>query len=75
MTFCIYGVRRDHNLLSVGCAYFGTEHLYTENVQRLSADILRAHVDYAFKTKPGAYSRCCHTVLTCTSLGDDAFLA
>jgi hypothetical protein len=55
--------------------HFGTKHVHSEDIQGLATNVLCAHVDDTFQAKPCTYSGSCDTVLTSTSLGDNALLA
>ena len=52
--------------------YLGTKHFDSENIQGLTAYILRTHVDDAFQTEPRADSGRGNAMLASASLGDDA---
>ena len=62
------GARLDRHDLSL-------KELHPEYVQRLSFDILAAHVDDAFQTKHGASGGGSDAVLSSPGLGDDPLLA
>jgi len=51
--------------------YLCTKHLDTEYIKRLSANVLRTHVDYAFKAKLRTDSGSCHAMLSRTRLSNN----
>lgn len=51
--------------------YLGTKHFDSENIQGLTAYILRTHVDDAFQTKPRADGGRSNAMLAGASLSDD----
>ena len=56
-------------------SHLSTEQIHPIHIQRLSARILFAHVNDAFKAKKGANSCGRDTVLSCACFGDDTALA
>ncbi len=53
-------------------AYLGTKHFDSENIQGLTAHILRTHVDDAFQTKSRADGGRGNAMLAGAGLSDDA---
>ena len=51
------------------------ENFHSCNVRCLLFDVNSAHIDVALESKIGCRSGKCNTVLTCTGLGDNLFLA
>ena len=51
------------------------EQLHAEDVERLAADVLGAHVHVALQAEDGRRRRRRHAVLAGAGLGDDALLA
>jgi len=58
-----------------GQVNLGSEHLDSENIESLTSDILRSHVNDTLQPKFGTNRRRRHTVLTGPSLGDDTGLS
>jgi hypothetical protein len=52
--------------------YLGTKHFDSENIQGLTAYILRTHIDDAFQTKPRADGGRGNAMLASAGLSDDA---
>lgn len=48
-----------------------TKHLDTEDIKRLSADVLGTHIDYALQAKLSTDGGSCHAMLPCTRLSDN----
>lgn len=55
--------------------YLGTKHFDSENIQGLTAYILRTHIDDAFQTKPRADGGRGNAMLAGAGLSDDARLS
>ena len=53
----------------------GAEHLDSENIESLTSDVFRSHVNDALQPEFGTNRRRRHTVLTGSCLGDDTGLA
>ena len=54
---------------------FGTKHVHPEDIQGLATNVLCAHVNDTLHAKPCTHGGSCDTVLTSTSLGNNARLA
>lgn len=58
-----------------GSNYLGTEHSNPKNVESLSPDIFRTHVNNAFQTEPCTNSSSGDAMLTGTRFGNDTLLS
>jgi hypothetical protein len=55
-------------------ADLGTQHFNSEYIERLTADVLRTHINDAFQSEACAYSGGSNTVLACAGFSDDTLL-